>query len=69
MAETAVKKKISMIPAKAQYDRDVKLTEKKLRVAAYCRVSTELEQQERNTAESHGRETEERRLSGDAQTG
>ncbi len=35
-----------MIPAKAQYDRDVKLTEKKLRVAAYCRVSTELEQQE-----------------------
>lgn len=26
MAETAVKKKISMIPAKAQYDRDVKLT-------------------------------------------
>lgn len=46
MAETAVKKKISMIPAKAQYDRDVKLTEKKLRIAAYCRVSTELEQQE-----------------------
>ena len=46
MAETAVKKKISMIPAKAQYDRDVKLTEKKPRVAAYCRVSTELEQQE-----------------------
>lgn len=45
MAET-VKKKISMIPAKAQYDRDIKLTEKKLRVAAYCRVSTELEQQE-----------------------
>ena len=46
MAEIAVKKKISMIPAKAQYDRDIKLTEKKLRVAAYCRVSTELEQQE-----------------------
>lgn len=45
MAEAA-KKKISMIPAKAQYDRDIKLTEKKLRVAAYCRVSTELEQQE-----------------------
>lgn len=45
MAETA-KKKISMIPAKAQYDRDIKLAEKKLRVAAYCRVSTELEQQE-----------------------
>lgn len=45
MAETA-KKKISMIPAKAQYDRDIRLTEKKLKVAAYCRVSTELEQQE-----------------------
>ena len=45
MAEAA-RKKISMIPAKAQYDRSVKLTEKKLRVAAYCRVSTELEQQE-----------------------
>lgn len=45
MAEAA-KKKVSMIPAKAQYDRDIKLTEKKLKVAAYCRVSTELEQQE-----------------------
>ena len=35
-----------MIPAKAQYDRTIKLSEKKLRVAAYCRVSTELEEQE-----------------------
>ena len=41
MAETA--KKISMIPAKVQYDRNVKLSEKKMKVAAYCRVSTELE--------------------------
>jgi len=40
MAETA--KKISMIPAKVQYDRNVKLSEKKMKVAAYCRVSTEL---------------------------
>ena len=46
MASTAEKKKISMIPAKPQYDRSVKLAEKRLKVAAYCRVSTELEQQE-----------------------
>lgn len=44
MAETA--KKISMIPAKVQYDRNVKLSEKKMKVAAYCRVSTELEEQD-----------------------
>lgn len=46
MGSTAVKKKISMIPAMPQYDRDIKLTQKRLRVAAYCRVSTELEEQE-----------------------
>lgn len=46
MAETAEKKKISMIPAKPQYDRSVKLADKRMKVAAYCRVSTELEQQE-----------------------
>ncbi len=46
MASIAEKKKISMIPAKPQYDRSVKLAEKRLKVAAYCRVSTELEQQE-----------------------
>ena len=46
MSQTAVKKKVSMIPAKPQYDRSIKLSEKKLRVAAYCRVSTELEEQE-----------------------
>ena len=44
MAETA--KKISMITAKLQYDRNVKLSEKKMKVAAYCRVSTELEEQD-----------------------
>ena len=46
MAEATAKKKISMIPAHPQYDRNVKMTEKKLKVAAYCRVSTELEEQE-----------------------
>lgn len=46
MPATAVQKKVSMIPAKPQYDRSIKLSEKKLRVAAYCRVSTELEEQE-----------------------
>lgn len=46
MAEITGKKKVAMIPAKVQYNRGIKLTERKLRVAAYCRVSTELEQQE-----------------------
>ena len=46
MPQEAVKKKVSMIPAKPQYDRSIRLSEKKLRVAAYCRVSTELEEQE-----------------------
>jgi len=46
MPQAAITKKVSMIPAKPQYDRNIKLSEKKLRVAAYCRVSTELEQQE-----------------------
>lgn len=45
MSEVAAKK-ISMIPANPQYDRNVKMTEKKLRVAAYCRVSTDMEAQE-----------------------
>lgn len=46
MSQATVKKKVAMIPAKLQYDRSIKLSEKKLRVAAYCRVSTELEEQE-----------------------
>ena len=46
MPATAVQKKVSMIPAKPQYDRSIKLSEKKLRGAAYGRVSTELEEQE-----------------------
>lgn len=40
------KKNISIIPATMAYDRSVKPQMKALRVAAYCRVSTLLEQQE-----------------------
>lgn len=40
------KKNISIIPATMAYDRSVKPQMKELRVAAYCRVSTLLEQQE-----------------------
>lgn len=46
MQQAMVKKNVSMIPAKPQFDRNIKLTEKKLRVAAYCRVSTAQEEQE-----------------------
>jgi len=43
----AVKKKnISVIPSKPEYDRSIKVQLKVLRVAAYCRVSTLLEEQE-----------------------
>lgn len=43
---TKTVKKVSMIPASPKYDNSIKLTERCLRVAAYCRVSTELEEQE-----------------------
>lgn len=43
---TAKKKSISMIPSKPEYDRSIKPQFKALRVAAYCRVSTTMEQQE-----------------------
>ncbi len=43
---TAKKKSISMIPSRPEYDRSIKPQHKALRVAAYCRVSTTLEQQE-----------------------
>jgi DNA invertase Pin-like site-specific DNA recombinase len=43
---TAKKKSISFIPSKPEYDRSIKPQFKALRVAAYCRVSTTLEQQE-----------------------
>lgn len=50
MTETTVSKKVSIIPPKPQYDNGLKLTEKKLKVAAYCRVSTILEEQESSYA-------------------
>lgn len=43
---TAKKKNISIIPPQPEYDRSIKVQYKALRVAAYCRVSTLLEQQE-----------------------
>lgn len=42
----AKKKNISIIPPQPEYDRSIKVQYKTLRVAAYCRVSTLLEQQE-----------------------
>lgn len=41
-----VKKNISFIPANPEYDRSIRPQFKRLRVAAYCRVSTLQEQQE-----------------------
>lgn len=46
MATATIKKKVAMIPAAPQMDKSLKMTERQLRVAAYCRVSTELESQE-----------------------
>lgn len=43
---TVIKKNISVIPAMPAYDRTVRPQMKALRVAAYCRVSTLMEQQE-----------------------
>lgn len=43
---TAVVKKVSMIPPKPKIDSCMQVVIKRLRVAAYCRVSTELEAQE-----------------------
>jgi len=40
------KKNISIIPSNPAYDKTIKVQFKALRVAAYCRVSTLLEQQE-----------------------
>lgn len=44
--QNAEEKRMSVIPANPQYDRNIRAAEKRLRVAAYCRVSTELIQQE-----------------------
>lgn len=40
------KKNVAFIPPQTQYDRSIRAEFKMLRVAAYCRVSTTLEQQE-----------------------
>lgn len=42
----AVKKTVAIIPPQVKYDRHIRVEQKTLRVAAYCRVSTLLEQQE-----------------------
>lgn len=39
-------KEITIIPPAEKYDNHIRVEEKKLRVAAYCRVSTRLEKQE-----------------------
>ena len=44
--EASIKKNISIIPAKPAYDRSIRPQMRTLRVAAYCRVSTLMEQQE-----------------------
>lgn len=46
MAVAVAKKNVAFIPAQTIYDRNVRVDLKTLRVAAYCRVSTTLEQQE-----------------------
>lgn len=43
---TAVKKNISVIPPKPDYDRSIRPQLRAMRVAAYCRVSTLQEEQE-----------------------
>lgn len=40
------KKTVAIIPPQIKYDKHVRVEQKKLKVAAYCRVSTLLEQQE-----------------------
>lgn len=40
------KKTVAIIPPQVKYDKHVRVEQKKLKVAAYCRVSTLLEQQE-----------------------
>lgn len=42
----ANEKEITIIPPAEKYDNHIRVEEKKLRVAAYCRVSTQLEKQE-----------------------
>ena len=46
MVKAQVKKNVSIIPGKMEHGKKVDAEQKILRVAAYCRVSTQLEQQE-----------------------
>ena len=46
MVRTKTKKNVSIIPGKMEHGKKVDAEQKILRVAAYCRVSTQLEQQE-----------------------
>jgi len=46
MAVAVAKKNVAVIPAQNIYDRNIRVELKTLKVAAYCRVSTTLEQQE-----------------------
>lgn len=46
MVKTKTKKNVSIIPGKMEHGKKVDAEQKILRVAAYCRVSTQLEQQE-----------------------
>ncbi|MFI3215072.1 MAG: hypothetical protein R3Y24_17325 [Eubacteriales bacterium] len=39
-------KEIVVIPPKEKHDRNIRVDQKKLNVAAYCRVSTRFEEQE-----------------------
>lgn len=55
--EASIKKNISIIPAKPAYDRSIRPQMRTLRVAAYCRVSTLMEQQESSYCGCIGRMT------------
>ena len=46
MVKTKTKKNVSIIPGKMEHGKKADAEQKILRVAAYCRVSTQLEQQE-----------------------
>ena len=43
-----MKKQITLIPPNPKYDVHLKVEQKKVNVAAYCRVSTHFEEQEQN---------------------
>ncbi len=57
-AATSRKKNISIIPSQKEFEKAVQPAQKTLRVAAYCRVSTLLEQQESSFEAQKSRYTE-----------